>query len=138
MSRSIALGLVAVVTAFALAFGVGKAAGGKSATAGVKAAAIKVAGAPAVQSVELGGSVPALKSTAKKTKKKTTKKKAPSNNNSTPAPSNDNDSSPAPSTPSTPKPSTPKPSTPKPAPKPPVVGNGDDGGAPVTGGNEDG
>jgi hypothetical protein len=136
MSRSIALGLVAVVAAFALSFGVGKAAGGKTATAGVKAAAIKVAGAPAVQSVELGGTVPALKSTPKK--KTAKKKKAPSSNNdSTPAPSS-NDSSPAPNTsPSTP--TTPK-VTPKDTPKPPVTGPAGpgDGEAPVTGGNEDG
>jgi hypothetical protein len=134
MSRSIALGLVAVVAAFALAFGVGKAAGGKTATAGVRAAAIKVAGVPAVQSVELGGTVPALKSTPKKKTAKKKKKAPSSNNDSTPAPSN-NDSTPAPSV--TPK-VTPK-APPKAPPKPPVTGPADgDGDPPVTGGNEDG
>jgi hypothetical protein len=132
-TRTIALGLVAVLAAFAVAFGVGKAAGGKTATAGVRAVAIKVTSAPSVGSVEVGGTVPALKAKAKAKKKSPAKKKkktttTASTNSTTTAPSNSN-SSPAPSTPSTPKPTPPKP---EPKSKPA------DPGPAVTGGNEDG
>lgn len=81
-TRSIALGLIAVVAAFAVAFGAGKAAGGKTATTGVRAAAIKVAAPPAVSSVDVGGTIPALKANATK-KSPAKKKKASSKANNT-------------------------------------------------------
>jgi hypothetical protein len=136
-TRSIALGLIAVVAAFAVAFGAGKAAGGKTATTGVRAAAIKVAAPPAVSSVEVGGTIPALKADA--TKKSPAKKKkassktnnttstatAPSTNNTTPAPSKQ-------VTPAQPK------SNPAPKKKATGVGGGGTDGGAVTGGGSDG
>ena len=73
-TRSLAIGLVAVVAAFAAAFGLAKSGGSKTETAGagVKAQSIKVAAPAAVAGVEVGGTLPALKAAhkAKKAKKK--------------------------------------------------------------------
>jgi hypothetical protein len=129
-TRSIAIGLVAIVAAFAAAFGLAKSGGSKTenAGAGVKAQSIKLAAPPAVAGVAVGGTLPALKIVHKAPAKKKAKKpasttSAPSTTKATPsatatpsAPSTTN-TAPAP----TQKPSTPKPSTPKPSnPKPPV------------------
>jgi hypothetical protein len=108
-TRSIAIGLVAIVAAFAAAFGVAKSGGSKTKTAGagVKAQSIKVAAPAAVAGVEVGGTLPALKAErkapAKKKKKKassgsktsttttssaTPESNTPSTNNTTPPPTN--------------------------------------------------
>src|SRR5215213_7647800 len=89
-TRSIAIGLVAVVAAFAAAFGLAKSGGSKTETAGagVKAATIKVAAAPAVAGVEVGGTLPSLIAERKAPAKKKAKKQAassPSTTNSTPS-----------------------------------------------------
>ncbi len=137
-TRSIAIGLVAIVAAFAAAFGMAKSGGSKTETAGagVKAESIKVAAPGAVAGVEVGGTLPALraerKAPAKKKKKSTPKASAPSTNDTTPAPSNPAPSNPAPSNPapSNPAPSNPAPSNPapsKPAPETPAQGGGEDG-----------
>ena len=145
-TRSIAIGLVAIVAAFAGAFGLAKSGGSKTenAGAGVKAQSIKVAAPPAVAGVAVGGTLPALKTVHKAPAKKKAKTKpasttsAPSTTKAAPsataAPSAPSTTNTAPAQPtqrpSTPKPSTPKPSTPKPSnPKPPV---------PVQGGGENG
>ena len=107
-TRFIAVGLVAVVAAFAAAFGMAKSGGSKTETAGagVKAQSIKVA-SPAVSGVEVGGTLPALKAERKAPAKK--KKKAasesntsngttttpPETNNSTTPPANNNTTPPA-------------------------------------------
>ena len=80
-TRSIAIGLVAVVAAFAAAFGVAKSGGSKTenAGAGVKAQSIDVASPAAVTGVEVGGTLPALKAERKAPAKK--KKKAASGSN---------------------------------------------------------
>jgi len=82
-TRSIAIGLVAVVAAFAAAFGVAKSGGSKTenAGAGVKAQSIDVAAPAAVAGVEVGGTLPALKAERKAPAKK--KKKASSGSNPT-------------------------------------------------------
>ena len=82
-TRSIAIGLVAIVAAFAAAFGVAKSGGSKTenAGAGVKAQSIKVAAPAAVAGVEVGGTLPALKAERKAPAKK--KKKASSGSNTT-------------------------------------------------------
>jgi hypothetical protein len=142
--RSIAIGLVAVIAAFAAAFGIASSGkGGKTATAGagVKAETIKVAAPPAVAGVEVGGTLPALKAEKKKkAKKESSSDSSPSTSNSTPsapetsepAPSNPAPSNPAPSNPA---PSNPAPSNPAPSkPKPPVAGQE----GPISGGGEDG
>lgn len=133
-TRSIAIGLVAIVAAFAAAFGLAKSGGSKTETAGagVKAQSIKVAAPPAVAGVQVGGTLPALKAErkapAKKKKKSTSTSNAsaPSTNNTTTpetnSPSTNNTtaqpSNPAPTQPS--QPSTPKPET-------PAQGGGEDG-----------
>ena len=71
--RTIALGLIAVIAAFAAAFGIASSGGGsKTATAGTgtKAETIKVAAPAAVAGVEVGGTVPGLKAQPKKHAKK--------------------------------------------------------------------
>jgi hypothetical protein len=150
-TRSIAIGLVAVVAAFAAAFGVAKSGGSKTETAGagVKAAPIQLAKPAAVAGVEVGGTIPALRAERKKAKKKaskkpaasspatsapstqktapSTQKSAPSTQNTT-APSTQN-SAPAPqvSNPA-PRPSNPAPSKPsQPANNGPVSTGGEDG-----------
>src|SRR5215203_3646203 len=84
-TRSIAIGLVAIVAAFAAAFGVAKSGGSKTETAGagVKAQTIKVAAPPAVAGVEGGGTLPSLKAERKKPAKKKAKKQAASSPSST-------------------------------------------------------
>jgi hypothetical protein len=72
-TRSLAIGLVAVVAAFAAAFGLAKSGGSKTenAGAGVKAQSINVTAPAAVAGVEVGGTLPALKAERKaKAKKK--------------------------------------------------------------------
>ncbi len=133
--RSIAIGLVAVIAAFAAAFAISSSGGEKTATAGsgTKAETIKVAAPAAVTGVEVGGSVPALKAEKKKkpAKKESSNDSAPSTNNTTPSePQDTTPSQPSTPQPSTPQPSTPQPSTPKPQqPKPqqPITGKGEDG-----------
>src|SRR5215208_1379218 len=87
-TRSIAIGLVAIVAAFAAAFGMAKSGGSKTETAGagVKAQSIKVASPAAVAGVEVGGTLPALKAERKAPAKK--KKSTSSSNNSTPSTTN--------------------------------------------------
>jgi hypothetical protein len=103
-TRSIAIGLVAIVAAFAAAFGVAKSGGSKTekAGAGVKAQSINVAAPAAVAGVEVGGTLPALKAERKPAKKKqaasdsntssssdtNTTTTAPETNNSTPPANN--------------------------------------------------
>jgi hypothetical protein len=124
-TRSLAIGLVAVVAAFAAAFGLAKSGSPKTETAGagVKAQSINVTAPAAVAGVEVGGTLPALKTERKApAKKKKAAKPASSTSNSaapatkSPAPSTSNSSpsTPAPQ-PSTPAPSTPRPSTPRPS-----------------------
>ena len=107
-TRSIAIGLIAIVAAFAAAFGVAKSGGSKTATAGagVKAQSIKVASPAAVAGVEVGGTLPALKAERKAPAKK--KKKAASNTNTstTTTPSATPEESNAPSTNNTTPPAT--------------------------------
>jgi hypothetical protein len=137
--RTIAIGLIAVVAAFAAAFGISSAGGGeKTATAGpgTKAESIKAPATAAVAGVEVGGTVPALKAEKKKAAKKP-KKESSSSNTTASAPSTNNTTTQTQSAPQTqnttpqtnsnPAPSTPKPSTPKPKPQQPVSGGGEDG-----------
>ena len=143
-TRSIAIGLIAVVAAFGVAFGAGKATSKTpTADAGVSAEVIDVAAPAAIKGVEVGGAMPALKSAAKKAKKKATAKKKsssstptaskPSTSNSaaskpsTPAPTKSTPSAPAPSAPkpAAPKPAAPKPAAPKPQPAPVTGGPGE-------------
>ena len=85
-TRSIAIGLIAIVAAFAAAFGLAKSGGSKTETAGagVKVQSIKVASPAAVAGVEVGGTVPALKAERKAPAKKK-EKPASSSNTSTPS-----------------------------------------------------
>jgi len=145
-TRSIAIGLVAIVAAFAAAFGVAKSGGQKTETAGagVKAQTIKVAAPPAVAGVEVGGTLPSLKAERKKPAKKKATKKAASSPSTRSAPSTQ-ESAPstqnsAPSTQNTapaPQASNPAPPASNPAPstgsKPAPSNNG-----PISGGGEDG
>lgn len=136
-TRSIAIGLVAIVAAFAAAFGVAKSGGSKTenAGAGVKAQSIKVAAPPAVAGVEVGGTLPALKAERKAPAKK--KKKASSGTNSsnstTSTPPTTTNSTPPATTNSTPPTtnSTPPTNTKPPAnntkPEEPASGGGEDG-----------
>jgi hypothetical protein len=137
-TRSIAIGLVAVVAAFAAAFGVAKSGGSKTATAGagVQAETIKVAAPAAVAGVEVGGTLPALKAKRKAPAKK--KKKASSGSNTsttttpsaTPepsAPSTNNTTPPATNNTTPPANNTPPVSKPKPQPEQPASGGGEDG-----------
>ena len=139
-TRSIAIGLIAVVAAFGVAFGAGKATSKTpDADAGVSAEVIEVAAPAAIAGVKVGGSMPALKSAAKKKKapaKKKAKASAPKKSSgsttaskpSTPAPTKSAPTAPAPSAPkpAAPKPAAPKPAAPKPQPAP-VTGGGDEG-----------
>jgi serine/threonine-protein kinase len=138
--RSIAIGLVAVIAAFAAAFAISSSGGEKTATAGpgTKAETIKVAAPAAVTGVAVGGSVPALKA---EKKKKPAKKESSSSNESAPSTSNSTtppapqETNPAPTQPSNPAPSNPAPSNPapsnpapsKPKPQAPISGGGEDG-----------
>src|SRR4051794_27739924 len=140
-TRSIAIGLVAVVAAFAAAFGMAKSGGSKTETAGagVKAQSITVASPAAVTGVEVGGTLPALKAERKKAakKKKSTSTSSPSTSNSTtpsatptPAPSNTQSQPQAQTQPQT-RPTNPQPSNPQPQAKPkpeqPTQSGGEDG-----------
>ena len=138
-TRSLAIGLVAVVAAFAAAFGLAKSGGSKTETAGagVKAQSINVTAPAAVAGVEVGGTLPALKAERKPAKK--AKKKSSASN--TTAASTDNASSTNATqqnttqqntTQSTPpasnnQASTQKPSTQKPKAETPISSSGDDG-----------
>jgi hypothetical protein len=98
-TRSIAIGLVAIVAAFAAAFGLAKSGGSKTETAGagVKAQSIKVVAPAAVAGVEVGGTIPALKVQRKApAKKKAKTKKAANTTNpaATSSPSTNNTASP--------------------------------------------
>jgi hypothetical protein len=138
-TRSIAIGLVAIVAAFAAAFGLAKSGQSKTETAGagVKAQSIQVAAPAAVSGVEVGGTLPALKAERKAPAKKKKKSTPATNNNSTtpsstPTPSPNNNttqpSNPVPTQPTNPTPSTPKPNKPStPKPEEPVQSGGDDG-----------
>jgi hypothetical protein len=144
-TRSIAIGLVAIVAAFAAAFGVAKSGGSKTETAGagVKAQSIEVASPPAVSGVEVGGALPALKAERKapaKKKKSTSSSSAstpstsdatPPSTGSTPSTTNTQPSNPAPTQPSDPQPSTSSPDTPTSggdtSAEPPASGGGEDG-----------
>src|SRR3954447_15806553 len=95
--RTIAIGLIAVIAAFAAAFGISSSGGGgsaKPATAGpgTKATTIKVAAPAAVAGVKVGGTVPALRSAPKAHKKKASKK-SPSTSSSAPSTSSTSSSS---------------------------------------------
>ena len=137
-TRSLAIGLVAIVAAFGAAFGLAKSGGSKTETAGagVKAQSINVTAPAAVAGVEVGGTLPALKAERKAPAKKKKAKPASSTSNSqapatkSPAPSTNN-TSPSTPAPSTPRPSTPRPSTPKPSPPKsdpgPVQSNSEEG-----------
>jgi hypothetical protein len=94
-TRSIVIGLVAVVAAFAAAFGMAKSGGSKTDTAGagVKAQTIKVASPAAVTGVEVGGTLPALKAE----RKKAAKKKKPTSTSNTSTPTASATATPAPS-----------------------------------------
>jgi hypothetical protein len=86
-TRSLAIGLIAVVAAFAAAFGVAKSGGSKTPTAGagVKAQSIKVAAPPAVAGVAVGGTLPSLKAVHHKAPAKKKAKKPSSNSNTSTA-----------------------------------------------------
>jgi FtsZ-interacting cell division protein ZipA len=140
-TRSIAIGLVAIVAAFAAAFGMAKSGGSKTETAGagVKAQSIKVASPAAVAGVEVGGTLPALKAErkapAKKKKKPTSTSNTPSTSDTTapsatptPSTTNTQPSNPQPTNPQPTQPSTPKPTKPSnPQPEKPAQGGGEDG-----------
>jgi hypothetical protein len=142
-TRSIAIGLIAIVAAFAAAFGLAKSGGSKTETAGagVKAQSIKLAAPAAVSGVEVGGTLPALKAERKAPAKK--KKSTGTSNASTPSTNNTTPSTNTPSTtnsqPSNPQPSNPQPSNPQPStPKPQIPAKGGGGETPAQGGGEDG
>ena len=144
-TRSIAIGLVAIVAAFAAAFGVAKSGGQKTETAGagVKAQTIKVAAPPAVAGVEVGGTLPSLKAERKKPAKKKATKKAASSPSTSSAPSTQ-ESAPstqnsAPSTQNT-APSTQNtaPAPPASNPSPPASKPAPSNDGPISGGGEDG
>ena len=117
-TRSIAIGLVAIVAAFAAAFGVAKSGGSKTenAGAGVKAQSIKVAAPAAVAGVEVGGTLPALKAERKAPKKK--KASNTSSNTTTTAPETDTTTPPADTT---------EPPAATAEPEEPASGGGEDG-----------
>jgi hypothetical protein len=139
-TRSIAIGLVAIVAAFAAAFGLAKSGGSKTETAGagVKAESIKVAAPAAVTGVAVGGTLPALKAERKAPAKK--KKKASSTNSSTPSTSNT--TTPQTNTPSTNNTTPPANTNPTPPansnPTPPKKETPVRSEEPATGGGEDG
>jgi hypothetical protein len=131
-TRSIAIGVVAIVAAFAAAFGMAKSGQSKAETAGagVKAQSIKVASPAAVAGVEVGGTLPALKAERKPAKKK---KPTSTSNTSTPSASATPAATTPPSTTTQPTNPTPQPSNPTPQPKQtpqaeePIQSGGDDG-----------
>jgi hypothetical protein len=131
-TRSIAIGVVAIVAAFATAFGMAKSGQSKTETAGagVKAQSIKVASPAAVAGVEVGGTLPALKAERKPAKKK---KSTSTTNTSTPSTSATPAATTPPSTTTQPSNPTPQPSNPTPQPKQtpqaeePIQSGGDDG-----------
>jgi len=136
-TRSLAIGLVAVVAAFAAAFGLAKSGGSKTETAGagVKAQSISVTPPAAVAGVEVGGTLPALKAErkAKKAKKKSSASNTStaSTNNSSAQNTNTNTTQQN-TTQITPPASnntasTQKPSTSKPKAETPISSSGDDG-----------
>jgi hypothetical protein len=141
-TRSIAIGLIAIVAAFAAAFGVAKSGGSKTETAGagVKAQTIKVASPAAVAGVEVGGTLPALKAErkpAKKKKKPSSETNTSSSTATTPSataepttPSTNNTTPPATNT----NPTPPANNNPPPAKKEPPVQSEE----PASGGGEDG
>ena len=88
-TRSIAIGLIVIVAAFAAAFGLAKSGSSKTETAGAgtKVQSIKVAAPAAVSGVEVGGTLPALKAERKAPAKK---KKTASSGSNTTAPSTNN------------------------------------------------
>src|SRR3954469_24937326 len=139
-TRSIAIGLVAVVAAFPAAFALAGSGGSKteSARAGVKARPVGVARPAAVAGVEVGGAIPAFRVRHKASAKKkaaaapvtssapTTQQSAPSTQNS--APSTQNTAPAAPTQNTAPAPSRPAPAASKPAPSNPApVSGGQDG-----------
>jgi hypothetical protein len=137
-TRSIAIGLVAVVAAFAAAFGLAKSGQSKTETAGagVKAESIKVAAPAAVSGVEVGGTLPALKAERKAPAKKKKKASSGSNTSTTPTPSataepntpsTNTPTPPATTDPTPPANNTPPASKPKPKPEEPASGGGEDG-----------
>jgi hypothetical protein len=138
-TRSLAIGLVAVVAAFAAAFGLAKSGGSKTETAGagVKAQSIKVTPPAAVAGVEVGGTLPALKAErkAKKAKKKpsASNTSTASTNNSSATNTNTNTNTTQQNTTQSTPPasnntaSTQKPSTSKPKAETPISSSGDDG-----------
>jgi hypothetical protein len=142
-TRSLAIGLVAIVAAFAAAFGLAKSGGSKTETAGagVKAQSINVTAPAAVAGVEVGGTLPALKAERKAPAKKKAKKPAASTHNTsqsstsnsskTQAPSTNNTAPPttntAPPVTHTAPPATSKPKPSKPSDPGPVSGGGTDG-----------
>jgi hypothetical protein len=131
-TRSIAIGVVAIVAAFATAFGMAKSGQSKTETAGagVKAQSIKVASPAAVAGVEVGGTLPALKAERKPAKKK---KPTSTTNTSTPSASATPAATTPPSTTTQPTNPTPQPSNPTPQPRQtpqaeePIQSGGDDG-----------
>src|SRR3954447_13197569 len=141
-TRSIAIGLVAVVAAFAAAFALAGSGGSKieSACAGVKDVSIKVARPAAEAGVEVGGAIPALRVRHKASAKKkaaaapatssapTTQQSAPSTQNSAPSTQNTAPAAPTQNTapaPSRPAPAAPRPSKPAPSNPAPVSGGQD-------------
>jgi hypothetical protein len=137
-TRSLAIGLVAIVAAFAAAFGLAKSGGSKPETAGagVKAQSIKVTAPAAVAGVEVGGTLPALKSApkAKKAKKQSSDSNTStaSTNNSSSTDTTQQNTTQQTTTQSTPPASnntasTQKPSTSKPKAETPISSSGDDG-----------
>ena len=146
-TRSIAIGLIAIVAAFAAAFGLAKSGQSKTETAGagVKAESIKVAAPAAVSGVEVGGTLPALKAERKapaKKKKKSTStanNSAPSTSNTTTTPETTTPSTTQPSNPQSTQPSNPQSTQPTvPKKETPAKGGGTTGEQPAQGGGEDG
>ena len=140
-TRSLAIGLVAVVAAFPAAFGLAKSGGSKTETAGagVKAQSINVTAPAAVAGVEVGGTLPALKAERKPAKKAKKKPSATSNttastnntssNTSTTQQNTTQQNTTQQSTPpaSNNQPSTSQPNTSKPKAEEPISSGGDDG-----------
>jgi len=127
-ARSLIIGLVAVVAAFAATFGLAKATSSPTTPASAGAEIIDVTAPTAIAGIEAGGAMPALKTEAKRERKAVAKRSpaskrpapggAPSKL-STPAPSAPKPSAPAPSTPA-PRKQAPAPTKPEP---PPVTGD---------------
>ena len=136
-TRSIAIGLVAIVAAFAAAFGVAKSGGSETenAGAGVKAQSIDVASPAAVTGVEVGGTLPALKTERKapaKKKKASSGSNTSSSSDATTAPETNNSTPPAdtttpPADTTTPPADTTEPPAATAEPEEPASGGGEDG-----------